>query len=176
MLNTGCVAGGVGTIDVDKIWSCDIDRVLVDKARKRGFHADLVDLNEKTMYDSNFFDAIFSWGVLEHLRKPQIALQEFYRILKKGGKLVVVVPGIEKIGNKFWECCDHFSPMSKKGLFQMAYIVGFDDYKVGDYVANFPGRHVLARKISPNFVIHIQDCLHFLHIRSREMVYLEAIK
>ena len=46
MLNTGCVAGGVSTID--GVWSCDIDKVLVDKARERGFHADLIDLNKET--------------------------------------------------------------------------------------------------------------------------------
>lgn len=176
MLNTGCVAGGPSTIDPDRIWSCDIDKVLVEKARKRGFHADVVDLNEETPYDNDFFDAIYSLGVLEHLRKPQTAMNEFYRILKKGGKLVVIVPGIERIGNKFWESFQHFTPMSKTWLSQMAYVVGFDNYKVGDYVARFPGKHILAKKTSPKFVLQIQDFLHFLHIRSKEMVYLEAIK
>lgn len=174
MLNTGCVAGGVSS--VDGVWSCDIDEILVNTARKRGFHADVVDLNDVTPYENDFFDAIYSFGVLEHLRKPQVAMTEFYRILNKGGKLVVIVPGIEKIGCKFWESFQHFSPMSKTWLNQMAYIVGFANYKVGDYVANFPGMYILTRKTSPNFVVAIQDFLHFLHVRSREMVYLEAIK
>lgn len=40
----------------------------------------------------NSFDLVFSQGVLEHFRDPQIVLQEQFRVLRPGGYLVVEVP------------------------------------------------------------------------------------
>ena len=37
-------------------------------------------------------DAIFCEAVIEHLSEPQQAVQEFYRVLKEGGKVLSVVP------------------------------------------------------------------------------------
>ena len=37
-------------------------------------------------------DAVICWSVLEHVKEPQKAAQEIYRILKKGGKALIAVP------------------------------------------------------------------------------------
>ena len=36
-------------------------------------------------FESNFFDLIFSWNVVEHIQRPEEAIKEMYRILKSGG-------------------------------------------------------------------------------------------
>jgi ubiquinone/menaquinone biosynthesis C-methylase UbiE len=36
-------------------------------------------------FKSNSFDLIFSWNVLEHIQKPELAINEIFRILKPGG-------------------------------------------------------------------------------------------
>jgi SAM-dependent methyltransferase len=43
-------------------------------------------------YRDGCVDAIFCEAVIEHLSEPQRAVQEFYRVLKKGGKVLSVVP------------------------------------------------------------------------------------
>ena len=48
-------------------------------------------------YPADFFDAIFVWHVLEHLREPVAALREMQRILRPGGKLVVAVPNFSSL-------------------------------------------------------------------------------
>jgi len=44
-------------------------------------------------YSDQTFDAVLSWGVVEHIREgPQEALRESYRILRKNGMLYITVP------------------------------------------------------------------------------------
>lgn len=64
-----------------------------------GEHADLyerfdgLNLDESAFpYEDNFFDAIYSTHVLEHLRRPQAVLKEMCRVLKPGGMCYIEVP------------------------------------------------------------------------------------
>ncbi len=43
-------------------------------------------------FDNNFFDGILSLETLEHTPEPRRLLQEFFRVLKPGGKLVMSLP------------------------------------------------------------------------------------
>ena len=43
-------------------------------------------------YRDGCVDAVFCEAVIEHLSQPEQAVREFYRILKKGGKVFSVVP------------------------------------------------------------------------------------
>jgi SAM-dependent methyltransferase len=55
--------------------------------------ADVIsDLNEKIDLPDEYADVSVSISVMEHLREPQIFLNEVYRILKKGGYLILQVP------------------------------------------------------------------------------------
>lgn len=178
MLNTGCVAGGISTIDPEHIWCCDIDKDLIENARMSGLHADYVDLNKKIKYLNNFFDAVYSYGVLEHLKNTENAMKEFYRILKPNGKLVLSVPDIKKIKWDFWGGCDHYSPITKNSLNQLAYIAGFRNYIIRDQVRRFKGMNWVIRKgvMSSDSVLFIQNMFYRLRIRDPEMIVLEATK
>lgn len=50
------------------------------------------DLNEPLPIESELADTVISLSVLEHLYAPQRMLDEAYRILKKGGAIVLQVP------------------------------------------------------------------------------------
>lgn len=55
--------------------------------------ADIVaDLNFILPLESKVADTVISFQVLEHLREPQVMLNEAFRILKPGGYLVITVP------------------------------------------------------------------------------------
>lgn len=49
-------------------------------------------LNDKLPIDDESADSIISLSVMEHLCEPQIFLNESFRILKKGGSMVLQVP------------------------------------------------------------------------------------
>ena len=50
------------------------------------------DLNKPLPIDSKVADSIVSLSVLEHLCEPQLMLNEAFRILKKGGSIILQVP------------------------------------------------------------------------------------
>ena len=42
--------------------------------------------------EDNYFDIIYSFGLIEHFHKPEIILNEFKRVLKPGGKIFLSMP------------------------------------------------------------------------------------
>jgi ubiquinone/menaquinone biosynthesis C-methylase UbiE len=65
----------------------------------------------KIPFKNNFFDGVLCSNVLEHLKRPEIALREFRRVLKKRGKLIIIVPTKsgykrDKTHVKYWKESD----------------------------------------------------------------------
>ena len=52
----------------------------------------LADLNEPLPIENEVADTIISLSVMEHLREPQMLLNEAHRILKAGGTIILQVP------------------------------------------------------------------------------------
>jgi len=67
------------------------------------------DLNEKLNFLDESFDLIISNEVIEHLENPQVFFKESYRLLKKGGNLIIKTPNgldlarlICRLTNRTW--------------------------------------------------------------------------
>lgn len=52
----------------------------------------VIDLNKSLPFDSDSIDEIYTSHCLEHLSEPIKTLEEFYRILKPGGKMELRLP------------------------------------------------------------------------------------
>jgi SAM-dependent methyltransferase len=81
------------------------------------------------------FDVITMWHSLEHVHRPMAVLDEAYRLLAPGGKLVVAVPNIDSLAFRWfgaaWFALDlprhltHFAPWSLQLMLQnVGFIVG----------------------------------------------------
>jgi SAM-dependent methyltransferase len=90
------------------------------KYGKYGFELLNTDLFSANFPD-NFFDAVTLSHVIEHVPEPVSILAEAKRVLKPGGRLVVVTPNVESYGqNLFRDCWRDWDPPRHLQLFSLA--------------------------------------------------------
>lgn len=89
--------------------------------------ADVVsDLNVGIALDDEVADSIISLSVMEHLCEPQVFLNESYRVLKRGGEMILQVPWqwwIHEAPHDYFR----YTPYGLKYMFKKA---GFEDIQV----------------------------------------------
>ena len=69
-----------------------IDNSKIVEEKSRNFNFQKEDLNRKLNLQSDYFDYVICWSVLEHIKNDDNALNEFNRVLKTDGKLILGVP------------------------------------------------------------------------------------
>ncbi len=102
LLDIGCGVGKFIEMMSDLGWKAeglDTDPLVVENCRARGLRAKEGTL-EKQGYPDNYFDAITLKHVIEHIYDPIRLIKECHRILKPGGKLVLLTPNLESLGHK----------------------------------------------------------------------------
>lgn len=76
----------------NNVYGGEISKLLSTSAQKRGLKNIFQYDGEKLPFDSNCFDVVGSFGVLEHAENPTEFLKEHVRTVKKGGYVVVTCP------------------------------------------------------------------------------------
>lgn len=72
-------------------------------------------------------DTVFMSNFLEHIPKPVIVatLRECNRVLRPGGKIIVLQPNIRHTGADYWMFFDHVTPLDEHSLVEVLELVGF---------------------------------------------------
>jgi len=68
------------------------------------------------IYSDNFFDVVISLNVFEHIDKDRLAIKEAYRVLKKRGYLIFLVPAFQFLYSSHDKALEHKRRYSKKIL------------------------------------------------------------
>lgn len=96
-------------------------------------------LDSRLPYDNGIFDHIVCVEGLEHIENPSNAISEFSRLLRSGGQLIVSVPNIMNIEERFkWLIngyTSHFKPLSATALAEVK--------------RDFPGMEEIALHVNP---------------------------
>lgn len=98
VLEAGCGNGEFAlilkeTLGIDII-GMEISESGIKKTKNKGINVIRADLQSKFPFREEEFDVIFSGQVLEHLYNPDFFLDECFRVLKKGGKLILTTPNL----------------------------------------------------------------------------------
>jgi ubiquinone/menaquinone biosynthesis C-methylase UbiE len=78
--------------------------------------------------ESNSIDAIFTSSFFEHLPSKEVLLRtlaQCYRVLRPGGRLLVLMPNIRYCYDVYWDFFDHLLPVSDRALDEAMRAIGY---------------------------------------------------
>lgn len=139
LLDIGCGSGQFlqqMQIQGWEVEGVDFDEMATESARTNyGLRVHTGDLRD-IAYPDNSFDAITLNNVIEHLPEPVEVVKECRRILRPGGRLVIVTPNFESLGRRrlarYWRGLEpprHLFLFSPKNLAMVAQIAEFNDFQ-----------------------------------------------
>ena len=73
-------------------------------------------------------DLVFTSNFFEHLPdKPALrrTLDEAFRALRPGGRLIALGPNIRLVPGAYWDFWDHYLPLTERSLAELGLLVGF---------------------------------------------------
>jgi len=79
------------------IYSTDIENRVEEGKKNIIFKK--ADLNIKIPFEDDYFDYVIADQLIEHLKEPDIFLEEVHRVLKKGGRAVISTENLAHIRN-----------------------------------------------------------------------------
>ncbi|MBC7262807.1 MAG: class I SAM-dependent methyltransferase [Chloroflexi bacterium] len=100
LLDIGCATGFFLNVARDHGWDVvgtEVSEYSVDYARSHfGLDVRLGTLRD-IRFESDTFDVVTMWDVIEHLTDPMGELQEIRRILRPGGLLSIITPNVDSL-------------------------------------------------------------------------------
>lgn len=106
LLDLGCGYGGLtmflaNRLGIDDVYGVDINEERLSQARARGIITHKIDLEkEKLPFPCDFFDIVTCFGSLEHLSYFDNFFSESFRVLRKGGYLLISMPNLGSYVNR----------------------------------------------------------------------------
>jgi SAM-dependent methyltransferase len=135
------------------VWGVDI--VPEASTYAHGIDVKVCDIeNEPLPFNDNTFDVLYSKSFIEHLYRPEKYLQEAFRVLKPGGKLLTLVPDWEANYKTYYDDFTHRTPFTRISLEHAYQIYGFEKVMVYRFrqlpiVWKYPMLNYLCAAISP---------------------------
>jgi 2-polyprenyl-3-methyl-5-hydroxy-6-metoxy-1,4-benzoquinol methylase len=100
ILDVGCGSGlnskaiaGMG----HEVCGVDLSEAAIQRYRSCGFDGRVADIENGLDYPDQSFDLIFCAEVIEHMTSPEVLAREMWRVLRRGGRLIVTTPN-----SAFW--------------------------------------------------------------------------
>ncbi|WP_083494627.1 class I SAM-dependent methyltransferase [Pyrodictium occultum] len=106
LLDIGCGDGSLtiliaNKLKVSEIYCIDVDENALSIANKKGIITFKLDISRDDLpFPENTFDLCLMLDVIEHLENPDHALREAYRVLKRGGYLLITTPNMASWYNR----------------------------------------------------------------------------
>lgn len=113
----------------------------VDKeaiAQEKGLNVKVVDVDlENLPYEDEFFDFIIVKSAIEHIRNIYHLTDNLYRVLKPGGRIIILTCDWKTVYKIFYDDVDHKTPFTKFSLSDLLLRYNFKNIRV-DYFYHLP--------------------------------------
>ena len=86
--------------------------------------------NDVFPYNDESFDVVYHKSVLEHMYNPENLMRETIRVLKPGGKLIILTPDWHTQWKNFFEDFTHSRPYDVMALSDLLKIYGFNSLSI----------------------------------------------
>lgn len=162
ILDVGCGTGIImqELMSYGKIWGLDINDKALQycHAKKAGDFLLKTDLEQELPFKESFFDAVLCLDVLEHIQNEELVLSEFFRILKKEGVLILMVPAYQYLWSYWDRMAGHYRRYNTKRLENILKQNGFKVEKLTYYnlFALLPA--IIFRLIKSRFSLTAENC------------------
>lgn len=142
----------------------DVDRRAIEAARARGLEVHLGDLSDVDLGEEAY-DVVYTLQTIEHVAQPDELLRSINRILKPGGRLVVVTDNTDSLDfayfkRHYWggyHFPRHWNLFNEKALGRLAGDSGFDVSTIGTIVSPvnwvYSIHNLLVGKQAPNWLV-----------------------
>jgi len=84
-------------------------------------------------YADNSFDVVYHKSVIEHVYDPEHLMSETFRILKPGGKVIILTPDWHTQWKNFYEDYTHSRPFDVTALNDLLNVHGYKNIDVGKF-------------------------------------------
>ena len=150
-----------------EVYGTDITQSEMEKENKQ-FVVKKSDFeNEKLKFDENQFDVVFCKSVVEHLKNPKNILSEAFRVLKPGGKLIILTPSWRHSHwGPFYIDFSHVTPFTEASLRDILLITDFNETNIEIFyqfplIWKFPFLKFFCKLIAlfpiPYFPLHFSE-------------------
>jgi SAM-dependent methyltransferase len=124
-------AGGCGFINhirAKRRIAVDLDPRVRERAAPEVeiFNADIAALPE--LLGAASVDVAFASNIFEHLPSADELLRvlnAIRRILRPGGRIIILQPNVRLVGGRFWDFLDHTLPLTEVGMQEALAVAGF---------------------------------------------------
>jgi SAM-dependent methyltransferase len=142
ILDIGCAAGTflleLKNAGYTHLTALDYSADAIARVKEKGITDAYVMDGHKPEFDADSFDVLISSDSLEHLENDQLALSNWYKILKPGGIGIVLVPAYNFLWTEHDDINYHFRRYTKTDLKNKAANAGFSIQSSGyNYVLFF---------------------------------------
>lgn len=97
--------------------------------------ARVLDLNTEALpFEDHFFDVVFTKSVLEHMENTERYITEMYRVLNRGGILIMLVPDWETQYLIFYQDPTHIHPYTKKSVERLLCMSDFKEVRAEKFI------------------------------------------
>ncbi len=183
LLDVGCGSGALIERLGNLGWRAeglDLDPLAVKTGQERGLRVHLGTLEDPPYSDASF-DAITMSHVIEHVHDPHALLRECHRVLKPGGRLVIVTPNIRSLGHKqfnaAWRGLEpprHLQIFTPEALGRLGQEAGFQKPSVSTTMQSANWMYVASESIRHTGTYAMDESESWIaKLRGRVMQHLE---